>query len=39
MAITFIDHIIFTNHLETQGMDIMAFADSPEDNCYASLYY
>ena len=26
-----------TTVVETQGMNIMAFADSPEVNCYASL--
>ena len=26
-----------TTVVETQGMDIMAFADSPEDSCCASL--
>ena len=26
-----------TTVVETQGMNIMAFADSPEDNCYTSL--
>ena len=26
-----------TTVVETQGMDIMSFADSPEDSCCASL--